>query len=368
MTSRVLCRNLEQTRQHEITSDTIACRNDCDNRNIDKKSKSLISEQLVMATYFRRRSAFGWPITISVTLMALNILLMVCWIVLLAERSGWTALTVGVVAFTLILVGISFWLVLTIKEIRLNHRQANFVDSVTHELKSPIAVLQLYLETLKLRTIDENQREEFHNVMEQELHRLDALISQLLEVGRLDAIGGKDAPEVIPILPFLQRCAEAVCLRHGCRIQEVFTWEVPDMAIRAQRIVMDLIFSNLLDNAVKYGGEPPEVTVQVQRLGTGRVKFLISNQGQGIPYDEHRKVFQIFYRRGSELERRRKGTGLGLYIVSTLVKRLHGKIAIRDRPDGKSGCVFEIELPGLVVPMPEGEAHQPSAQPEGHLA
>jgi signal transduction histidine kinase len=312
--------------------------------------------------YFRKRSRMGWPVTLSVSIMALNVVMMVCWIMLLARLSGWTALAIGVVVFTLILIGASLWLVLTIKEIRLNHRQANFVDSVTHELKSPIAVLQLYLETLRLRDqeLDESQRSEFHAVMEQELHRLDRLISQLLEVGRLDAIGEQEEPEEMDLGALLKHSAELACLHHKVRIDEVFTFDVPPLVLYGRRIVLEMICSNLIDNAVKYGGTEARVDVAAQPLSGERVRVSIRNTGQGIPYDERRKVFRIFYRGGSELERRQKGTGLGLYIVQTLVKRLKGKIAVRDRTDGVAGCVFEVDLPGLVT---ENPADPPSQLP-----
>lgn len=320
-----------------------------------------------MAIYFRKRSTIGLPITLSVGIMTLNVVLMIFWIVLLAKISGWTALAIGVVAFTLILVGASFWLVLTIKEIRLNHRQANFVDSVTHELKSPIAALQLYLETLRLRPMDEEQRREFHAVMEQELHRLDRLINQLLEVGRLDAIGEQDEPEEIPLGSFLRAWAESACRTHQKVLEEVFTFDVPPLKLRARRIVLELIFFNLMDNAVKYGGNPPRVEVSAVRHGGHRVKIAVRNNGQGIPYDDRRKVFQIFYRGGSELERRRKGTGLGLYIVHTLVRRMKGRVVIRDPSDDNPGCVFEIDLPGLVedeAALESSSSQSPSLPPE----
>ncbi len=309
-----------------------------------------------MAIYFRKRSTIHLPITLSVSLMALNVTLMVCWIVLLAKEARWTALTVGVVTFTLILAGLSVWLVLTIKEIRLNHRQANFVDSVTHELKSPIAALQLYLQTLQMRTLDDRKRDEFHAVMAAELRRLDQLINQLLEVGRLDAVGEHEQPEDVPLEPLLHSSAAAACTHHKCGLEEVFTFRVPPVSLHARRIVLDLIFSNLMDNAVKYGAEPPEVLVEVVPWGTDQVRVRIANNGARIPWDERKKVFRIFYRGGSELERRRKGTGLGLYIVHTLVKKLKGRITVHDRLDGNSGCVFQVELPGRVDPPPiDGE-------------
>lgn len=301
-----------------------------------------------MAFYFRKRSTIRLPLTLSVTVMALNLTLMVFWIVLHAQGAKWTALAAGVVAFTLILVGLSFWLVLTIKEIRLNNRQANFVDSVTHELKSPIAALKLYLETLRMRNLDERKRQEFHSVMDQELNRLDQLINQLLEVGRLDALGDQEEPEHIALGPLLRRCAETACTHHRQRVDDVFSFHIPELTLNARQIVLDLVFTNLLDNAVKYGGDPPRVLVEGEPLGQNRVRIRITNDGMGVPPEDRRKIFGIFYRGGNELQRRRKGTGLGLYIVSTLVRKLRGRVHVEDREDGKTGCTFAVDLPERV--------------------
>ena len=302
-----------------------------------------------MATYFRKRSRIRLPITLSVTLMALNVALMVCWIVLLAQDAQWGALAVGVVTFTIIIAGLSFWLALSIKEINLNHRQANFVDSVTHELKSPIAALQLALQTLRMRNVDADKRREFHTMMAEELSRLDQLIDQLLEVGRLDAIGTHEAPEPVPIHGLLYRCAENACAHYKQDLDQVVTFDVPPLTLHVRRIVVQLIFSNLIDNAVKYADEPALVHVAAWRIGPDRLRVRIADNGSGVPYEDRRKIFRIFYRGGSELERRRKGTGLGLYIVHTLVRRLKGTIDVLDRTDGQPGCVFQVELPGRVA-------------------
>lgn len=305
-----------------------------------------------MASYFRRRSKIHLPITLSVSLMALNVTLMICWIVVLARQSWWGALTIGVMAFTAILAGLSAWLVLSLKEIGLNNRQANFVDSVTHELKSPIAALQLYLETLRMRNLSDEKRQEFHAIMAGELQRLDSLISQLLEVGRLDALGDTDEPAEIEISELLRQFAETACLNWKVDFEETFEFDCEPVTILGKKIVIDLIFSNLIDNAVKYSGTPPIVKVRVRPWGRSRVKIEITNNGSGISPDDRRKVFQIFYRGGSELERRRKGTGLGLYIVNTLVKKSRGRILVKDHQQEEAGCTFEIELPQRIDPPP----------------
>jgi signal transduction histidine kinase len=137
-------------------------------------------------------------------------------------------------------------------------------------------------------------------------------------------------------------------VHHQQDLDRTVTFDVPSLDLHARRMVLQLIFSNLIDNAVKYGGDPPQVRVSASRYGQNRVRVRIVSNGAGVAWEERRKIFKIFYRGGDELERRRKGTGLGLYIVHTLVRRMKGKVSVRDREDGRDGCVFEVELPGLV--------------------
>lgn len=292
-----------------------------------------------------RRRTVRLPVTLSVILMTLNVALMVCWIVLLSQIQSWSALTVGTVVFALILVGLIVYLFVTVKEVRLNQRQANFVDSVTHELKTPIAALRLYLETLQLRDLDAEQRADFYQTMENELQRLDHLINQLLEVGRLDAIGHLADPEDISLEELLRDCARSACAHHKKDAQEVVSFEIVPSVVHTRRVVLEMIFRNLLDNAVKYAGEDPQVQVKVQLKPRGRVCVQIIDNGDGVPADLRKQIFRMFYRGENELERRQKGTGLGLYISRTLTQILKGSISVHDRTDGP-GSVFEVELPG----------------------
>ena len=298
-----------------------------------------------MSTALRTRTTLHLPITLSVVLMVLNITLMVSWIVLLAQSTWWGTLVVGIVVFALILAGLSFYMILMIKEVRLNQRQANFVDSVTHELKSPIASLKLYLQTLEMRSLSEEQRGQFYRTMQRELERLDRLITQLLEVGRLDAIGEELAPEEVPLEALLQSCAEAACVYHQKDFASTVTFDTKPVVVHGRSLVLELIFRNLLDNAIKYGGEPPHVEIQAWPADRGHVKVRILDNGAGVPPELRKRIFGLFFRGGSELTRRRKGTGLGLYIVHTLVRKMKGRISVHDREVG-TGSVFEVDLPG----------------------
>jgi len=171
------------------------------------------------------------------------------------------------------------------------------------------------------------------------------MINHLLEVARIDAIGHDAEPEDIPLEPLLRQCAKNAAAHHSCTDSEVFTFDVEPSVIQARPIMLEMIFGNLLDNAIKYGGENPAVEVEVRVKDRDRILTRISDNGEGVSVQHRKKIFKMFYRGGSELERRQKGTGLGLYIVRTLVHFLKGKVTIHDR-NGQPGCVFEVELPG----------------------
>lgn len=281
--------------------------------------------------------------------MTVNVVLMVCWIVLLARLNYWSFLTIGTVLFSLILVGLGVYLFVTLKEIQLNQRQANFVDSVTHELKSPIASVKLYLETLQLRPVTEEQRRSFLEYMSRDMDRLEHLIEHLLEIGRLDAIVPDGKLLDIPLEPILRESAAAACKLHR-RPLECVRFNVAPCVVRGGQLALEMIFNNLIDNAIKYGGEQPEVDVHMA-AGRGRVVVRVADNGRGVPPDIRKKIFGLFYRGGDELKRSTKGTGLGLFIVHTLVRKLRGKIAVHDRGKAR-GAIFEVTLPGKGLELP----------------
>lgn len=299
------------------------------------------------STFRRKRSNLKLPIWTSVVLGVLNISLMMLLIIQLAVQNSWIPLVLGSIALGISLFGLTFYSFLTIKEIQLNRRQSNFVDSVTHELKTPIAALRLYLDTLLLRELKPDDRQEFYETMNVELERLDQLINQLLEVGRLESIGSQTDPEYVPLEKVLKEAAEQACRHHQVGFDQVFTFDIDDLALHSRRMLLGMIFGNLIDNAVKYGGSPPKVVVTAKARGRDRVMIQVRDHGKGIPKELRSQVFQLFFRANDELQRTRKGTGLGLYIVKTLVGIMKGRIAITDGPDNV-GSVFEVTLPGRI--------------------
>ncbi len=299
------------------------------------------------------RRSLSLPITLAVVMIVLLVLLTVGWVILTArqitESAGVyvTLVAGGALFFVLVVVGVVFYLTLSIKAINITRRQSNFIDSVTHELKSPIASLKLYLQTLTRRDVPEKEQQEFLRFMLEDVDRLDDLINHVLDAARLDREGFSSQTEEVELSELLRACAEEVCLRHRCS-PEVAELNLQSCYARGERVDLKLIFRNLLDNAIKYGAEPPQVQVQLAELFNGRIVVRISDNGEGIPIRFRQKIFSRFVRLGAELEREKTGTGLGLYIVRTLVNKLGGKIRVRGR-EKESGTVFEVTLPGRIA-------------------
>lgn len=299
-----------------------------------------------------RRRSVGWPITLGVVMMVLLAALIIGWILLALDYLA--MLAIGTTLLVLVMVGVVLYLTIAVKQISLNQRQSNFIDSVTHELKSPIASLKLYLQTLSRRSMTEAQQADFYRFMLEDLDRLDTLINHLLDAARLDHAPVEQEVADVPLAELLENCAKTVCLRHHLP-DEAVTVDASPSRVRARPLDLEIVFRNLIDNAVKYSGPKPQVTVESWSDGRGSVVTRVSDQGPGIPAKLRRKIFGRFVRLGSELERAQSGTGLGLYIVRTLVGRMRGKISVRGRVP-PPGTVFEVELPGEREPALEPAA------------
>jgi signal transduction histidine kinase len=300
---------------------------------------------------FDRRS-LSWPITLGVIMIVLVVALTVGWVLLtvfgVIEEPGsplyWTLLAVGTIFLILVLVGVIMYLALSVKAINLNRRQANFMDSVTHELKSPIASLKLYLQTLSRRTLSHEEQENFFRFMLEDVERLDHLINHILDAARLERKPTAGEVEEIELGAFLRQCADLVKLHYRGADDSIAVQVVPAI-VRARRVDLEMIFRNVIDNAFKYASAEPRIEVISRVSDDGMIVTEVIDNGPGIPFRFRQKIFRRFVRLGSELEREKPGTGLGLYIVYTLVRRLRGKVRVLDRPSGP-GTVFEISLPG----------------------
>ena len=320
------------------------------------------------------RRSLRLPIMLAIVMIALLVALTVGWVLLavfgaLANSRfaslNWTLFSVGTIFIVFLLVGVVIYLGLSVKSINFTRRQSNFIDSVTHEFKSPIASMKLYLQTLNHRQVSREEQASFYQFMLEDLNRLDHLVNQVLEAGRLDTVLSDGEVENVLISDLLHECADTLCLRYRVPAQTV-QLDLEPCTLRARRIDLELIFRNLIDNAVKYAGSEPSVEVVLRIQSTGNVVARICDNGMGVPYGLRRKIFGRFVRVGLELEREQPGTGLGLHIVQTLVRRLGGRVRVRDGAAG-SGAVFEVELPATLVvdaqTLPQ-ETGQPARETE----
>ncbi len=312
------------------------------------------------------RRSLKAPITLGVVLIVTVVGLAIGWVVVNVVRVNedpastpiyYVVLALGTIGLAIVLAGVIAYLTLTVKAINLNRRQSNFIDSVTHELKSPIASLKLYLQTLARRPVGEAQSADFHRIMLADVERLDQLINHLLDAAKIER-GGDEATDPVDVRldDLLRHCATAVCIRHNVPTDTVVV-DSPLLYVHSRPAELEILFRNLIDNAVKYGGDPPLVQVTAEPAGQ-QVIVRVHDNGPGIPPNLRRKIFGRFVRLGSELERAKPGTGLGLYLVRSVARSLSGTVHIEPLdPPGKTdvtaaslptGTTFCVKLPNLI--------------------
>ncbi len=302
------------------------------------------------------RRSLKLPITLGVVLIVLTLLLTTGWILLNVFKAiedpspglYWVLLTVGAICFLVVLIGIITYLVLSVRVINLTRRQSNFIDAVTHELKTPIASLKLLLQTLNAQEVTDAERAEFYRLMLGDANRLDLMINQVLAAARLDhSLDYATLPEV----RLDQLVTEVVEEFRNSSLEDTqILLSTMPVEVRASESELKIVVGNLISNAIKYGGSPPKLDIKLNAIELSKVAVLhVQDNGNGIAPGDRRRIFQRFVRLGSELERRQKGTGLGLYLVKTIVDRMRGQIKVL-KSDAKNGTVFELRLPLVVGP------------------
>jgi len=259
----------------------------------------------------------------------------------------------GLLLFLMLIGGLGLLLLLLVREVRLNERQSNFVSAVTHELKTPVASLKLYLDTLELRDLSESRRQDFYRTMRQDIERLNATINNVLNAAMYTDRPVVD-PQPLDFARLAQRCTELTRTRHQLGA-EAIRWDGPaSLVLRGNAQALETAVLNLLDNAVKYSKDRVQIEVELGSHGDGQAFLRVRDHGVGMTRAHLALVFNRFYRIGTEVRRSRPGTGLGLFIVKAVVKSHHGTVSAESAgPD--RGSTFTVTLPG-VVDQPEPEA------------
>lgn len=252
----------------------------------------------------------------------------------------WMVLGEGAVFVSILLLG--FWSVRRsiAKELAVAEQQKNFLLSITHELKSPLAAIKLQLQTLQTRSLDEDKRSVIYKRALSDADRLEKLVESLLLVNKVESGGLPLQKTKFDLNAYLSEIIRTAFVSEmdGGRIQ--FRTSQP-VLVDADEMAMQIVVSNLIGNAIKYG-EGSIVEVTVERDGHS-AKLEVSDEGPGIPDTEKQKIFHRFYRRGNEEVRKTKGTGIGLYLVKLLVEKHGGNVAVTDNQP--QGTRFTVTLP-----------------------
>jgi two-component system, OmpR family, sensor histidine kinase SenX3 len=295
-----------------------------------------------------RHKWFYW--TMGLTLIVLAVALTVGWQVLALPdlTVSWRLVlhVLGSLVLLLLTGGLVLIVILLLREVRLNERQSNFVSAVTHELKTPVASLRLYLDTLELRELPGERRAEFYRTMRQDLDRLNATINNVLNAAMYT-----DRP-VLDARPFdlaklVRRSAELTRTRNQLAAEAIRYQGPEQLVLTGDATGIETAVLNLLDNAVKYSREQVDVQVELRAEPDAKARLVVRDRGIGMSRAHLAFVFNRFYRIGAEVRRSRTGTGLGLFIVRSVAARHKGSVAA-ESPGPERGSTFTLTLPGVV--------------------
>lgn len=246
----------------------------------------------------------------------------------------------GAMFMLLIFVGAIFVYRATRKQLQLGQQQQNFMMAITHELKTPIAVTRLNVQTLQKRKLNEDQKQNILDNTLLETDRLNDLTNNILLASRMDVGKQVQHKEEVDLEKIIRDLIAQYEMRLPGRVFEV---EISgSLKLSGDQLLLKILLSNLLDNAIKYSEDDSIIGIKAS-LVANHLVLLISDQGAGIPASEKKKVFGKFYRMGNEATRQTKGTGLGLYLCQRIVNEHGGRISIQDNEP--SGTIFKVTLP-----------------------
>ena len=288
-----------------------------------------------------RKKSIAFFIAMGAGLITVSLLLYIGW-VLLNWRSGWY-LFFGILLLAGLISGVVLNTIFLVREIRRNEQHDAFINAVTHELKTPVASIRLYLETLQTRAVDEQKRQEFYRTMLADSERLLGSIEQILRTGRIGASSPKPHRAPLAFEEIVEWCLERARTLHHNAAGVIEYLPGPPATILADADEVRAAVSNLIDNALKYSGTGRKITVMTT-TGDGFASLRITDRGPGIPKNELKRIFKRFHRVPGPLAARIKGTGLGLYIVRSVARRHGGKAWAESEGPGH-GSTFVLQLP-----------------------
>ncbi len=290
-----------------------------------------------------RRKAVIFFLALGICLVALAVALNIGWIILNLQQIA--LLVFGIIFFAIIITGLVLNTIFLVREIRRNEQHDAFLNAVTHELKTPIASIRLYLQTLQKRDVKEEKRQEFYNIMLADTNRLLNTVEQVLQASRTRDKNHLLNIAEINLAELLRESIERIRTRYDLNDGAIsFSQIDSEIKIPGDADELQTVFTNLLDNAVKYSGKELKVSIAVKSLNEKTVIVRIKDFGIGISPADLKRIFKRFYRVPNPQTQKRKGTGLGLFIVRSIIKKHGGKISAESKGDG-TGTTFIIQLP-----------------------
>lgn len=307
------------------------------------------------------RRSISWPIVLSSVSVLLTVAVLIGWVLVIRENQSLTRaiwgnywlLAAGAISLALIICVLVLFSVSLVNEILEGRRQQMFIDSVTHELKSPLASIKLCLDTMERAPLSPEQRENLRRMMLTDVERLTVFVDDILQSSRI-AHGLRSQTWInVDIAHLLAGVVESIRRRYGLP-PEAFVVRAPEsLETFSDPMALEIIFKNVLDNAVKYSSGSPRVEIDMQPLVPGLLGITVRDHGIGIERSQMKRVFLRFHRAPDPRVNERSGSGLGLYVVQRLVRNLGGRIHA-ESPGRDKGTTMRIQLP-------LGTAHGPGA-------
>ena len=306
-----------------------------------------------------RQKAIYFFSTLGVCLIAAAVVLNVSWIILY-WREG-LKLFFGAILFLVIIVGLVLNTIFLVREIRRNEQHDSFINAVTHELKTPIASIRLYLQTLQRREVGEAQRRQFYELMLLDTERLLHTVEQVLKAGAAAQKKGPRQRLPVEFNSLVRECIELARVRHHLQAANLEYRESLSLSSSSSSSLRNgdeacvlgdaeelrTAVSNLLDNAVKYSPDGVHISVELDARDEKRLVLRVRDQGVGIPEHELKRIFRRFYRVTQRSLSQAKGTGLGLFIVRSIARKHGGRVFAQSEGAGK-GTTVTLELPRKV--------------------
>jgi signal transduction histidine kinase len=290
----------------------------------------------------RRRSVIFFTV-LGIGLVAIAVFLNVSWIVLNRRGLLWI---LGIIFFLPVIAGMVLNTIFLVREIRRNEQHDSFINAVTHELKTPVASIRLYLQTLQTRDLDEEKRREFYRIMLEDSDRLLQTIEQVLQAGSSGSRWRRIARQRVDLAEVTRECVVLARTRYHLA-DAALSYE---QHVGQRPIVMGdpdelkAAIWNLIDNAIKYSSGQVQVRVALDEMEGQRFAVRVTDQGVGISPAELKRIFRRFYRIPAAVAMRAKGSGLGLFIVRSVAKK-HGGRAFAESEGQGHGSTFTLLLP-----------------------